>query len=206
MSSFLIFSLMTMMMMMVMILCIESVFSDTVEFDGGESCYSAASFDRSATTVTAPSTGTITGIRVSYNSGSVTCATGEAGSSSNFGCTSNTYGSMFMVALYKVTDASSSPIAVELSYPTSTSSQDVTDFETLSDTCANADGCSRFQYKITGQGVSDQQMAITGPEYQVSEGDEFLFVFTEAFSGESTGDNQGTACAQVYFVYDAQCW
>jgi hypothetical protein len=146
----------------------------------GRACYSAVTFDPSLPTasVYAPSTGTILGISADYVSGGVTCDY-RAYPLTKWGCTIS--GGWIMVGLYKADGR-------VLYYPTGAT--------------AGYSSLGSNGYSLSGQTYDTNPLELRSPSYAVTLGEQFFFAYTESFKATSTGDNQGEACADIYFIYD----
>jgi hypothetical protein len=148
----------------------------------GRACYSAVTFDSSLPTasVYAPSTGTILGVSADYVSGGVTYDY-NVYPPTKWGCTYQ--GGWIMVGLYKADGR-------VLYYPTG----DTSGYSSIS-----GNG-----YSLSGQTYDTNPLELRSPSYAVTLGEQFFFAYTESFKLESTGDNQGDVCADIYFIYDGR--
>eukprot|EP01083_Nonionella_stella_P306172 1071122_1 len=134
-----------------------------------------------------PYDGEIIGIKLQHKSGLVTCGGGTA--NSFWGCGS--FPTRIYVEMIKH-DATTITY-----YPTAT-----TDGISSLNTVSNCD-CSVIFYLLSGYGGGSAFIELRDSDnlQQVSTSDTFSIQYGEGCCGYATGDNAGTACADVYFIY-----
>eukprot|EP01084_Bolivina_argentea_P050630 93121_1 len=154
-----------------------------------KACFNA--MDRELSTIfNAPVSGTIIGIKLVHESGSVYC---NGAGYTNWGC--EYFGQGMLTYLEKVVEMGN-----DLGYPTGEKYYPTS--ETNDITSEYDYGWSQV-YKMSTFDIYSEQVLFINPKYTVTQSDQFMLQYSEA-DGESRGDNAGTACASVYFVYDSE--
>ena len=140
--------------------------------------------------------GTINGVRLVYNSGGVTCSYAYA--LTNWGCHSSG-GDLITTGVYKIPQEYTSSRDALLLYPTS----DTDDIVSLSAYSSSSCQCDVSTYTMNSADLNSDEIELYSQttKYNVSINDEFMLGYHEAICDRSWSDNQGTACAQVYFLY-----
>ena len=160
-------------------------------------CFSAATFE-SGYTFNAPYSGTLQSVELQHVSGSVTCAGGRG--LSYFGCVSSSGWRNWRVQMLRHDDDGSA----ETVFPTD-DDEAITEIQ-YDSSCSSGNGCSVFRYWY---GDLDDEIAISdtltwtsAAGVAVDQGEEFSLQYHEGCCGESTSDNSGTSCVDVYFQYE----
>jgi len=165
---------------------VSTVLADEVRHLAAENvCYSATSF-QSDSNFNAPVDGDLIGIELEFASGGVTCDHRNY-ANTHWGCHWNS-GAM-MVQMINVAGGTL--------YPTATT-QNVDSLYTY----ASCD-CDVFRYYMTGYDFDSDVLRLVDADNPntVSVDDAFSLQYSEGCCSSSTGDNEGTACADVYFIY-----
>ena len=154
-------------------------------------CYSARQF-ATGYTFNAPYDGELIGVELEYVSGYVDCGWSSTGGT-NWGCAGISHSSMINVV--KEGDIT------ETFYPTD-STEDVT-INARYSSCSG--GCDVHSYSMDGFHWNSEVLTLmdTANPHTVSVDDTFSLQYSEGCCGSSTGDNDGAACADVYFVYSS---
>ena len=138
-----------------------------------------------------PVNGEIYAIKLIHKSGSVTCESSYP--STNWGCDSPTTGKWFAVQLLEDN--------VKTYYPTN-KTQGITYFSSISN-CGHGNSCGVSRYEMNDTySVNDGTIELIDYSnlYQVTTSQTFSLQYSEACCG-SDHDNDGTSCADVYFMY-----
>jgi len=157
-------------------------------------CFSATEF-MSGYTFNAPYSGTLASVELQHVSGNVTCAGGRG--MSYFGCTSTSGVHSLRVQMLRHNDGGSE----ELVFPTA-DDDDITSIE-YDSSCMSGHECTvERYYHEDSDDLSDVLTWNSAAGVAVSEGDEFSLQYHEGCCGESTSDNSGESCVDVYFQYE----
>ena len=150
-----------------------------------EACFNAIT--KSADTFNAPFAGQITGIKLVHSDGGTTCDFRHY-DQTNFGCSIGTGYLMTMM----IADGYGTL------YPTSTT-ENIDRFDTIS--CGD---CQVGWWNLHGSNYNSDELIITDSDnpYNVTIDQVFSLQNFEGCCGSSTGDNLGTSCATVYFLYE----
>eukprot|EP01083_Nonionella_stella_P172358 591303_1 len=161
-------------------------------------CFNAIERDES-TIFNAPLSGTLMGIELIYQSGSVNC---DRYNYSHWGCARSFHDYVwddfphkkddpFMIFLEQVTDSTS--YTGTKYYPTMRT-DDIINITKIEDYLC------WYHMDPESFTIHSPLMALINPTYIVSTSDTFMLQYGEA-SGQSNGDNDGSVCASVYFIY-----
>lgn len=71
--------------------------------------------------------------------------------------------------------------------------------------CNSGHECNVFRYFYGDNELSDTLYWNSNGGVAVEQGDDFSLQYHEGCCGESTGDNSGTSCVDVYFQYEQEC-
>ena len=159
-------------------------------------CFAAVNTTLSASYLfTAPRNGIIEGFKLTYNSGAgVTCDYYRY-ANSYWGCSGypNSNGSIMIT----LTSVSNTQTATGQSIYPSSDSDGITYFKTYCSTCTNQG------YRLSGYDYNSNPLIITSSTTftTVTTSDIFSLQWCEPACGSSTGDNAGSTCATVYFLY-----
>eukprot|EP01083_Nonionella_stella_P156791 508145_1 len=145
-------------------------------------CFNAVERNES-TIFNAPMSGTLMGIELIYQYGSVDCGENSRWRTSHWGCSWEDKDNPLMIFLEQVTDSTS--YTGTKYYPT-----------TLTDDI----NITKIGYYMKNGHHSDYTFALINPTYVISTSDTFMLQYGEA-SGQYNGDNDGSVCAGVYFIY-----
>ena len=156
-------------------------------------CFSATSFSTDYKFNPIRS-GNVTAVKLIHSSGSIRCTYTAY---TNWGCYA-AIGDWFGVQIVRHSDDA----LVDTVFPTN-NTKNVTWIQLFS-SCSSGHGCSVHKYFMNGDGVSENELLwIDDSQHvQVTESDIFSLQYSEGCCGQSTGDNSGTSCADVYFQYD----
>ena len=151
-----------------------------------KACFSATTYVNNYT-FNPPYNGQIIGIRLIHQSGSVTCDY-EHREGTNWGCLPDD----FYVQMIEHDGGS-------IYYPTNTT-QGV-DYTASLGSCNK--GCSIWYYQMRNNDVNDTSIEFIdySNRYQVDISQTFSLQYSEGCCDFSAGDNNGTSCADVYFIY-----
>ena len=154
-----------------------------------------AQLSNQSTIFNAPVNGHLTGIKLVYINGSVTCVDNfDQSTWVKWGC----YDPFYLNFIH-VTDASNH--IGEAYYPqTNTAGFSLTGSGTYYSEC-DVDACGYHQYLLENQTANDTEMTWVGPSYNITTDDLFMLQYSEACCSYGV-DNHGTTCADVYFLYD----
>lgn len=155
-------------------------------------CYDAKSFETEYY-FNAPAAGSLVGIELEWVSGGVTCDYSRY-PYENWGCDGWGTDRLFMNLLQHQNDGSKDRI-----YPTS-STDGLTELGSWS--CSN--GCTARYSVFSGVYDAASPSLVWVDEANpitVTTSDTFSLQYSEGCCGSSTGDNDGTACAKVHFLY-----
>eukprot|EP01084_Bolivina_argentea_P050629 93119_1 len=154
-----------------------------------KACFNAVNRELS-TIFNAPVSGTIIGVELVHESGAVYC---NGQGYTNWGC--EYFGQGMLTYLEKVVEMGNDlgyPTG-EKYYPTSATDDITTEYDY---------GWSKV-YKMSTFNIYSERVLFINPKYNVAQSDQFMLQYSEA-DGASRGDNAGTACASVYFMYDSE--
>ena len=177
-----------------LLLCLISIAQCTkanVILAKSNACFSSTSYTTNYT-FNPPTNGEIYGIRLVHQSGGVTCSIIYP--STNWGCASAVSGKRLLTQMIEQGGGTY--------YPTSTT-QGISSISKYDGTCPNE--CEVIQYKMNGTyGVYNETIELIdySNPYQVTTSQTFSLQFGEGCCDSSTSDNAGTACADVYFMYN----
>lgn len=159
-----------------------------------KTCFSATNTTKSTYyTFNAPLDGIIEGIKLEYSSGiGVTCAI--AHSKSYWGC--GIYDLMVILMKINVTNINNNNGIGEMLFPNLQINGLFYHYERCSK-------CSIDNYEIYNVTPDDDILYLISPSYtyNVNTDDTFLLQYCETVCGHTIGDNSGTTCAKVYFLY-----
>ena len=70
--------------------------------------------------------------------------------------------------------------------------------------CGRSEGAAFFSaVTMVGYGHSSADVVMVSPTYAVAKEDEFMLQYGDGWCQTSTADNNGTSCAEVFFLYSA---
>ena len=163
-----------------------------------EACFSATSL-LTTYTFNPPRSGNVDAVKLVHTSGEVTCNT--ATGYTNWGCVVPGWQTAFLVYLVQHNIDES----LDLVLPT-WNTQDVTVFYLLTEADQErcADTCYQWGYIMNGDGVSESDLiwSDSALNLYVDTSDIFSVQYSEGCCGASSDDNDGIACADVYFQYE----
>lgn len=168
-------------------------------------CFSATTFV-SNYTFTAPYSGNVTAVKLVHKSGLVECNTWIKLPATNWGCVSRGYGVQLVLHSDNTTNSS-----VHTILPSETTSN-VFDLSTFSEninssnwshpSCSSGIGCNVNWYDMGEEPISDELWWIDeSANLEVSTEDIFSLQYGEGCCNVDTFNNEGSACAEVYFHY-----
>eukprot|EP01084_Bolivina_argentea_P024595 45819_1 len=164
-------------------------------------CYSATS--RTASNVfNAPQPGIISGIRIVHNSGSVKCTVGSV--PTNFGCNQAGMWEFIAMILFRVTDETNK--YGEEYYPVNSQTTGLSEWRHWNthfpSTCyePTVPGAKTFLYNMNNYNWDSNELILLNPQYSVTTNDKFMLQYSEGYV-QCAGDNTGTGCSTVYFLY-----
>jgi len=173
-------------------ICCVAGASDSVLVKEG-ACFSAKKFE-SGYTFNAPYSGTLKSVELQHVSGDVTCAGGRG--LSYFGCVSSAGVRNFRVNMLRHNDDGSE----DLLFPAA--DDDAISTIEYDSKCNSGHECKVFRYFYDDNDLSDTLQWNSDGGVAVEQGDAFSLQYHEGCCGESTGDNSGTSCVDVYFQYE----
>eukprot|EP01084_Bolivina_argentea_P253247 425330_1 len=167
-----------------------------------------SSTDRTVSNIfNAPQNGMIEGIKFVYKSGQLRCATSAL--YTHWGCNFLPTYQDIQVVLHHVIDNVNK--YGEEYYPVNGETFDLSFYSDWS----GCGGCcsqyatfpgspTTYRYRINGYNYDSNELIIMNPKYTVNIADEFMLQHTEGYIA-CNGDNHGSTCAEVYFLYKDDC-
>eukprot|EP01084_Bolivina_argentea_P091023 163918_1 len=152
-------------------------------------CFSAAIYNES-TIFNAPIAGELVGVEFQHKSGSVTC---NGIDWKLWGC-----GSEFMFNFMHVIDENT--YYGETYYPTN-ETHNYSLYHNPSQSCLK--GCNTMQWRLAGSNPTIENIQLIQPTYKIRTFDKFMLQYTEACCMMTVYDNDGTTCADIYFIYSS---